>query len=97
MKVIYFAEAKEELDGAIAYYDGKRDGLGDEFYAEVQSAVERIKALPNVWSIVAKNSRLCQTHRFPYGLVYQVRKRVIYIIAVMHLHRRPGYWKRRLN
>jgi hypothetical protein len=95
VKVIYFAEAKDELDAAIAFYDGKRDDLGDEFYAEVPSAVERIKAFP--WSIVAKNSRLCQTHRFPYGLVYQVRKRVIYIIAVMHLHRRPGYWKKRLK
>ena len=53
MKVIYFAEAKEELDGAIAFYDGKRDGLGDEFYAEVQSAVERIKALPNARVVIA--------------------------------------------
>ena len=97
MKVIYFAAAKEELDGAIAYYDGKREGLGDEFYDEVQNAIERIKALPNAWSIVAKNSRLRKTHRFLYGLVYQVRSRVVYVIAVMHLHRRPGYWKKRLK
>jgi hypothetical protein len=36
MKVAYFPEALEELEEAVRYYDGKRPGLGDEFFDEVQ-------------------------------------------------------------
>jgi hypothetical protein len=31
----------------------------------------------------------------PYGLVYQVRSDKILILAVMHLSRRPDYWRDR--
>lgn len=32
--------------------------------------------------------------RFPYGLIYRVAdEKTIYVLAVMHLHRRPDYWQ----
>lgn len=34
--------------------------------------------------------------RFADGLLYDVRGEVIVIVAVMHLHRRPSYWRTRL-
>jgi hypothetical protein len=34
--------------------------------------------------------------RFPYGVVYAIRNDEIYLIAVMHLKRRPFYWKKRI-
>ncbi len=33
--------------------------------------------------------------RFPYGILYSEEESGIYIIAVMHLHRFPDYWKHR--
>jgi hypothetical protein len=30
------------------------------------------------------------------GLLYCVEPDRIYVVAVMHLHRRPGYWRSRL-
>jgi len=33
--------------------------------------------------------------RFPYGVVYRKTPSVIRILAVMHLMRKPGYWKER--
>ena len=36
-------------------------------------------------------------NRFPYGLLYAVEADRIIVVAVMHLHRRPGYWKDRLH
>jgi toxin ParE2 len=32
--------------------------------------------------------------RFPYGLVYRLAESEIVVLAVMHLHRKPDYWKR---
>ncbi len=33
----------------------------------------------------------------PVGILYDVTEEEIRIVAVMHLHRRPGYWKKRLT
>jgi toxin ParE1/3/4 len=35
-------------------------------------------------------------NRFPYGIPYAPRPNTIYILAVMHLKRRPDYWRDRL-
>jgi hypothetical protein len=42
-------------------------------------------------------SRRYRLRRFPYGLVYVETGSDIIILAVMHLHRRPGYWNERLG
>jgi hypothetical protein len=33
-------------------------------------------------------------HRFPHAVLYRATAGEVQIIAVMHLHRRPGYWQR---
>jgi plasmid stabilization system protein ParE len=33
--------------------------------------------------------------RFPYQVVYRLMSTEIVIVAVAHLKRRPGYWRRR--
>jgi toxin ParE2 len=96
--IVRFVEAaQKELEEATAYYDEKRAGLGDEFAAEVEAAVERIRNFPNAWTRLSPNVGRCRTNRFPYGLVFQARPNEILILAVMHLHRKPGYWKERLD
>ena len=32
---------------------------------------------------------------FPYYLIYSVSGEVVYVVAVAHERRRPGYWKHR--
>jgi hypothetical protein len=32
---------------------------------------------------------------FPYGLLYRAEPERIFVVAVAHVHRRPGYWRRR--
>ncbi len=46
MKVNFIAAARQELDGAIRHYNGKRSGLGEEFRAEVDAALDRIEFWP---------------------------------------------------
>lgn len=33
--------------------------------------------------------------RFPYTIVYRMRETDVYIVAIAHTSRRPGYWKNR--
>jgi hypothetical protein len=84
------------LSDAVAYYDLQRPQLGDQFVDEVEAAIGRILRMPNDWQAVGRRTRRCRTDRFPYGLVYQVQGDVAVIVAVMHLSRRPGYWRGRL-
>ena len=34
---------------------------------------------------------------FPYAVLYSTDREHTYILAIMHLHRRPGYWQDRLR
>jgi plasmid stabilization system protein ParE len=94
--VRFFEAAQEELEDAIRYYERQRAGLGDEFAEEVQKALDRIRNHPGAWTDLGDCVRRCRTDRFPYGLVYVVEGDEALIVAVMHLHRDPGYWRDRL-
>ena len=96
--VIRFLEiARLELDEAVEYYNNESAGLGDQFLAEVLRAIDRIGEFPEAWHRLSQRTRRCRTRRFPYGIVYQIRGSEILVIPVANLHRRPEYWKDRLN
>jgi plasmid stabilization system protein ParE len=95
MEIEWHDRALIELQDAIEYYEDKRLGLGEKFQAEVRRSIDHIKKFPNAWPRVSQRSRRIRTHRFPYGLVYQLHSDRIAILAIMHLHRKPGYWQNR--
>jgi hypothetical protein len=91
----FHPDAETELNEAIAYYNERQNGLGLEFAREVYLAIKNILSLPHAWAPLSANTRRCLTNRFPYGVIYQITDVEIFIIAVMHLNREPGYWKKR--
>lgn len=97
MQIKFLVAAEEELDEAVAHYRAIRGELGNDFIYETELALARIRAYPNAWPKVSRRARRCRLRRFPYGLVYHQRSELILIIAVMHLHRRPGYWQKRVS
>jgi plasmid stabilization system protein ParE len=97
MNFSFLEPAKAELEEVIAWYDQQRSGLGDEFAEEVQNTIQRILNHPRAWTSLSRNTRRCRTNRFPYGIVYAIKEDEILIVALMHLHRRPDYWKDRLS
>lgn len=95
MRFFFHEEAEEEFDRAVQYYEEQRPGLGLEFAEEVYGAVARIIEFPNAWSPMSPRTRRCLVHRFPFGVIYQAKAKVIRIVAVADLRRRPGYWRNR--
>lgn len=96
MKVDFLESAEIEFYEAIAFYNLRRDGLGFEFKDEVKATIDRIKESPESWAPLSKRTRRCQTNRFPYGIIYQIRQETILIVSVMHLKRHPKTWRERL-
>ena len=89
------AAAREELIESAQYYKAQSPGLGRRFALAVRDTVRRIQEFPLLYPALEDDIRRCRVHRFPYGVVYRVKPERIEVLAVMHLHREPGYWKPR--
>ncbi len=79
MSFVFHPDAEDELGRAI------------EVYSDIQRAV----AHPKAWSSLEGEIRRVLIRRFPYGVLYTEEKDGLFILAVMHLHRDPEYWKTR--
>jgi plasmid stabilization system protein ParE len=97
VKYVFSEWAMEELDEASMHYEKQSVGLGIEFLDEIDRAIQWIIAFPEASERIVKNVRLYQVKRFPYAIVYYVKDETVHVIAVMHQHRKPGYWKKRLK
>ena len=95
MNFSFHPEAEEELKKAIDYYEDMEPGLGYDFALEVYSAIQLSVKFPKAWAVLEGEVRRCLVRRFPYGILYSEGENGIFIVAVMHLHRNPGYWRRR--
>jgi hypothetical protein len=97
MPLLIHPEADAEVKAASANYEALQGGLGVAFLDEVADAYDQIQKQPLAWAIMTGNIRRRLLHRFPYGVVFEIQADQIFIIAVMHLRRRPNYWRSRLT
>ena len=89
--------ASGELTEAVRWYEQRRPGWGGKLFDAVSSTIERIQAHPAIGSLRTGRlpSRELRVPGFPYKVAYRVREDDIYVVAVAHTSRRPGYWKDR--
>jgi plasmid stabilization system protein ParE len=95
MRVDSHPEADQELEAAALWYEDRQPGLGSAFLDDFEATLRRIVAAPERWRLFHRNNRKLNLHRFPYAIVYETRADTLYVKAVMHLHRRPSYWRHR--
>jgi toxin ParE1/3/4 len=93
--VRFHPDAEREMTEAASYYEGQQAALGRRFLAAVQDAVNRIVANPRLFPIVDRHVRRCLIKTFPFGVLFRELPDKLVIMAVMHLHRDPDYWKHR--
>ncbi len=96
-RVDFHPDARAEFFESTLYYEAQQQGLGIRFRAAVQEGAQKIQSRPQLYPIIEDDVRQCRVQRFPYGVIYRIRGDAIQIIAVMHLHRKPGYWRERLE
>jgi len=94
-RVTFHAEAEAELVAAAATYEVHRSGLGVEFIAEVERATRALVSYPKIGHRFSRRLRRVLVRRFPYGLLYRIEGDTVRIAAVVHLRRRPSYWRHR--
>jgi len=95
MKYGFHAEAEREYIEAITYYREIDSKLATAFISEIEHGIRAIQRNPLTWRIIGNDVRRYLVHRFPFGIYYTLEENFITIWAVMHLHRKQGYWKSR--
>jgi plasmid stabilization system protein ParE len=93
----YFKDAEQELIETIGFYNDCSLGLGNEFLTEIKKAINMICEYPKLFPLMSKYVRKCTCSRFPYNILYYLKDKSIYIVAIMHQKRRPNYWIDRIN
>jgi len=89
-------EAREEFAAAVRWYEEQRPGLGGEFFDAVVHATSLIQAQPEIGALSRdRRTRRVLVQRFPYQVIYRLSVDEIVIVAIAHLKRRPGYWRKR--
>ena len=87
--------AEAEINEAADFYDIESPGLGSVFIDEIQRALKSIVDFPDAASLLRGRVRKRIMTKFPYSLVYSVRRDEIRVLAVAHHKRRPFYWRGR--
>lgn len=95
MNILWHDSAVFELEEAALYYGGVDDELGLRFIAAAELAITQIKIWPQMSREFDGEARKARLKGFPYAVVYSIHGDTLRIIAVMHLHREPGYWHER--
>jgi hypothetical protein len=100
LQVRFDPAARDELAAAHGWYEQASLGLGDDFAAELWDVIDRIVEWPSLASVLTvpgtdHEVRRANLQRFPYGVVYLLIDDVVWIVAIAHGRRRPGYWRNR--
>ncbi len=95
MPVRFHVEAEAEMSQAAAYYEAQQANLGGRFLTSVQDAINRIQINPLLFPVIEFDVRRCRTKTFPFDVLFQLHSDELVIVAIMHLHREPGYWEHR--
>jgi plasmid stabilization system protein ParE len=99
-KIVVDKAAEEELTAAVSWYADRRPGLGQDFLAAVDATFELIRRFPKIGSLkrptgLGREVRRLGVEGVPFSVVYRELPDGIYVVAVAHDKRRPGYWKNR--
>lgn len=100
-RVHFEDEAEAEYRHAGVWYESRREGLGLEFFDEVDATIGQMLDFPHIGAPVPRLPldlpvRRLAVGRFPYHVVYLEIADGVRILAVAHDRRRPDYWRQRL-
>lgn len=95
MNYEFHPEALAEFEDAALHYADKQPGLELRFIASIEATIARIVEHPARYAVLEQDIRRCLARVFPYAVLYSVEPGFVLIVAVMHCHRAPGYWRHR--
>ena len=84
-----------EIKFSYQWYQNQAEGLGQDYLSELESSMKMIRELPETWPRFQQGFRRFLLSKFPFSVIYQISINTVYVVAVMHNSRKPGYWEER--
>ena len=98
MKPVEFHRAAEnEMIKSARFYELRSQSLGEAFLDAVESTLITIQNRPALGKLEVSRTRSYKLKRFPFRVVYLEQPLRVWVVAVAHLSRKPGYWRKRLD
>ncbi len=95
LNIIFHPDIENEVKASYEWYQNQAAGLGEDFLTELETAYQAIIELSNTWPKFQKDFRRFLLSKFPFSVIYQFNRETVYVVAVMHNSRKPGYWSER--
>lgn len=93
----FHPEASEEYTQAAEYYAAIAPELGGRFYDEIERLISQVRQQPEGFYQFSPPARRALARNFPYSVVYLDEPDRVWIVAILHAKRKPGYWRERLG
>jgi toxin ParE1/3/4 len=95
-RLVIRPRAEADLHEARDWYESQRAGLGAEFIAELEAALQALIRDPQRYTVYYRGFRRMFVHRFPYKLFYRLEGDRVIVFRILHARRdhpkllRPG-------
>lgn len=89
-------EAEADLTEQFDWYEGRKQGLGYDFLAEVRSVLRSIEENPMRHSQIYRTDRRALVRRFPFKVFYLFETGRVEVIGVIHARQDPRRWQQRV-
>jgi plasmid stabilization system protein ParE len=93
----FHPEASREYEEAAEYYANIALRLGVRFHDEIERLILEVRRHPTRHFRFSPPAQRALSREFPYSVVYLDQPDRVWIVAVMHSKRRPGYWRHRVS
>ena len=95
MRIDFHPAATAELEESANWYAERSAAAARGFAFAVDAALKKISANPQRFPRVSARHRACSLEGYPFQIVFRDEGNRLYVIAVVHAKRRPGYWRSR--
>lgn len=93
-------EAQTELQNSVNFYrEQGGDALANRFKKHITDGLKTITENPELYPHTSEIAGVqkCQLRHFPFSILYVNLKTEIWVVAIAHGSRRPGFWTDRLH
>ncbi len=97
--VVLTRDAQLDLNEIFAWYEEQKEGLGFDFINGFELVVDKLSMNPYYASFILDDARGVSLKKFPYEVIYRANeaKQQVRLIAVIHQHRNPEWFKMRIR
>jgi plasmid stabilization system protein ParE len=93
-QVFILPQAEAEIEAAFRWYHERSAQAALAFREEAFDQIDALARIADRWKVDEEGTRRCLLKHFPYSVFYEIDADCVYVLAVAHRRREPGYWRK---